>query len=52
MADIIRDRKKDEKLNVRLPAELAKAAKQKAKKEGRPLSAVVRDLLIRWLSSK
>lgn len=49
MAEILKDRKKDEMLRVRLPSEMAAAAKAKAAKEKRSLSAVVRDLLIQWL---
>jgi hypothetical protein len=52
MADILKDRKKDERLYVRLPAELAEQARKKAKREKRPLSAVVRELLISWLQAK
>jgi predicted DNA binding CopG/RHH family protein len=52
MADILKDRKKDERLTIRLPAELAELARKKAEREGRPLSAVVRDLLLRWLQQK
>lgn len=52
MAEKLRDQKKDEAIRVRLPAELAQAAKVKAKREKRPLSAVVRDLLISWLAGK
>lgn len=52
MSDILKDRKKDERLTIRLPAELAELVAKKAAKEKRPLSAVVRDLLIRWLQEK
>jgi predicted HicB family RNase H-like nuclease len=52
MAEILKDRKKGERLQVRIPAELAEQARQKAAKEERSLSAVVRDLLIRWLQEK
>ncbi len=52
MADILKDRKKDTELKIRLPAELAELARKKAKRERRPLSAVVRDLLLRWLQEK
>ena len=52
MAEIFRDQKKDEVLRARLPAELAAAARKKAQHEKRPLSAVVRELLIKWLSEK
>lgn len=52
MAEKLRDTKRDGKLQVRLPAELAAAAKAKAKREKRALSAVVRELLIKWLTGK
>jgi hypothetical protein len=52
MGDILKDRKKDDAIRVRLPAELAELARKKAAKEKRPISAVVRDLLIRWLQEK
>jgi hypothetical protein len=40
-------------LNVTgIPADLLKAAKAQAKKEDRPLSQVIRDLLRAWLQVK
>jgi hypothetical protein len=43
--------KKDAKLDVRLPADLAAAAKRKAEQQDRPLSQIVRDLLREWLAA-
>ena len=41
----------DETLNVRLPGELAVLARQKAKREKRPLSEIIRELLRHWLTA-
>lgn len=52
MSQLLRDQKKDAEIKVRLPADLAELARKKAAEEKRTLSAVVRDLLIRWLQEK
>lgn len=38
--------KKDSQINIRLPTDLAKAARLAAKKQRKSLSAIVRDMLI------
>lgn len=43
---------KTEQVNIRLQAELLQAAKEQAKKEDKPLSQVIRELLKKWLRSK
>lgn len=44
--------KKDAKLDLRLPSELAEAAKRKAEQQDRPLSQIVRDLLREWVAAE
>lgn len=39
----------DHRLDLRVPKELASAAKLKAAKEKRPLSEIMRDLLRAWV---
>jgi hypothetical protein len=42
----------DERLNIRLPAPLARTATRKAKAEHRSLSDVIRELLRSWLAQQ
>lgn len=42
----------DEQVHIRLPSELAAKARQKARRERRPLSEIVRELLRAWLADK
>jgi predicted DNA binding CopG/RHH family protein len=44
--------KQDTKIDVRLPRELAWAAKRKARQQDRPLSQVIRELLRTWIADK
>ncbi len=39
-------------LNMRMPPDLVREAKRKAKQQDRPLSQVVRELLRMWLSDQ
>jgi hypothetical protein len=49
---VMEAQKKSKKLDLRIDAALAAEAKKKARRERRPLSAVVRDLLAAWLGQK
>ncbi len=45
-------KKKTKKLDLRIDEGLAADAKKKARREGKPLGAIVRELLVAWLSGK
>jgi hypothetical protein len=46
-----REKHNNQQLHLRLPAELCQEARRKAKRERRPLSEVIRDLLRQWLAA-
>jgi hypothetical protein len=47
-----REKYNDTQLNIRLPDEMLRAGRAKAKREKRPFAEVVRDLVRAWLADK
>lgn len=47
-----KEKHNDSTVNVRMPAELLAEAQAKARRERRPLSEVLRDLLRNWVTGK